>query len=467
MTNRTLILIAICLLSFIQWGGSQNGAATFNDGKGAIEVENVGALFNHRTEMTLSAWVFPMEQETFNGILGVRSRCDFYLLDLNGQSIEARFSAGEDREPGPDFNPEEESLNQFTISQPAVMLNTWNHLALTYGDDELALYLNGELLETMSANGVCDVSSLSFFIGKTNSFDFEGQIDEVQFWTEKRSQQQIQTLMNTTIHNAASFPGLALYYPLDEPAGSKIVVNKGNAEGFDGVAGEGVNFTRSTAPVIAPRVSLQNVAVGKTARQSSTASSNGTAGKAIDGNTDGRSSGTSNSITQTNEELNPWWEVDLGEVYDISQINIWNRIDECCWDRLSNFYIMVSEEPITENSTINHQYMQGPQRFMIPTSFMKSWSVNARGRFVRVFIEGEQILSIAELEVMGKPAKSNPMVNIDRDLKLDLMLWTAIREYGSPPTSIIYNALNKGYTREDLLEFGISDTDLRIMGIRP
>lgn len=146
-----------------------------------------------------------------------------------------------------------------------------------------------------------------------------------------------------------------------------------------------------------------NVAKGKAARQSSNAFST-TASLAVDGNTNGKWG--SNTITHTNEENNPWWEVDLGGVYDISEIKIWNRTDACCWNRLQNFYTMVSENPISANSTTANQYTKGPLSFSGAAETSKSLKGNAKGRYVRIFIAKDKIpLSLAEVEVMGKPAQ--------------------------------------------------------------
>ena len=92
-----------------------------------------------------------------------------------------------------------------------------------------------------------------------------------------------------------------------------------------------------------------NVAVNKRASQSSLYTSNaGSPSNAVDGKTDGR--WQSGSVTHTNGqgENNPWWTVDLGEVYEISKIRIWNRTD-CCAERLDNFKILVKNQPSGES----------------------------------------------------------------------------------------------------------------------
>ena len=71
---------------------------------------------------------------------------------------------------------------------------------------------------------------------------------------------------------------------------------------------------------------------GATATQSSTYPNqvDFTASNAING----QQSGLTSDITHTNFENDPWWEVELTDSYDVTQIVIWNRKD-CCSEKLS------------------------------------------------------------------------------------------------------------------------------------
>lgn len=80
-----------------------------------------------------------------------------------------------------------------------------------------------------------------------------------------------------------------------------------------------------------------NIAPCGTATQSGI-TAGGTAARAIDGNSDGNWQAESASATA--DQLNPWWEVDLGAEYPIERITLFNRID-CCSDRLSDFTLTV------------------------------------------------------------------------------------------------------------------------------
>jgi formylglycine-generating enzyme required for sulfatase activity len=67
-----------------------------------------------------------------------------------------------------------------------------------------------------------------------------------------------------------------------------------------------------------------NVAAGRPATQSSISGGAG-AGRAVDGNTDGRFG--ADSVTHTGNGESEWWEVDLGEATELERIVIWNRTD--------------------------------------------------------------------------------------------------------------------------------------------
>ena len=66
---------------------------------------------------------------------------------------------------------------------------------------------------------------------------------------------------------------------------------------------------------------------------------NAPAGKALDGNRDGSFA----SCSCTNQERDAWWEVDLGGLFPIDSVAVWNRTD-CCPERLDHVSIQVLDE---------------------------------------------------------------------------------------------------------------------------
>ena len=67
-----------------------------------------------------------------------------------------------------------------------------------------------------------------------------------------------------------------------------------------------------------------NLALGKTAYQSSTYESKGSASHGVDGKLD-TNYNTSNGCIHTNNDNPPWWLVDLGDNYVVSTVIVVNR----------------------------------------------------------------------------------------------------------------------------------------------
>lgn len=145
-----------------------------------------------------------------------------------------------------------------------------------------------------------------------------------------------------------------------------------------------------------------NVALNKPATQTSSYET-ATASKAVDGNTDGIYN--NGSITHTILTPNNWWQVDLLESFSISDITLFNRTD-CCTERLSNFYVFVSDSDMTgrsfdslKNDSTVWQYYQAAA-----VGASESIAVPGKiGRYVRVVLAGTEYLSLAEVEVAVNP----------------------------------------------------------------
>jgi len=154
------------------------------------------------------------------------------------------------------------------------------------------------------------------------------------------------------------------------------------------------------------RIARVNLALNKTTSQSSTLN-NDTAGLGPQHGVDG----VLGSGTHTTLEANAWWQVDLGAVQPIETIEFWNRPD-CCADRLTNFYIFVSDDPFTSTNIATtlaqpgvsayHYYNQAP----LPAGAI---TVNRTGRYVRVQLAGTNYLTLMEFQVWApaSAAKTN------------------------------------------------------------
>jgi hypothetical protein len=146
-----------------------------------------------------------------------------------------------------------------------------------------------------------------------------------------------------------------------------------------------------------------NLAVGKTATESSVLSGypTATASNAVDGNTDGKF--YDGSVSHTNQETNPWWQVDLGASATVNSVVVWNRTD-CCGDRLSDYWVFISSTPFASTDTpATLQIRAGTWSSHQTTAPNPSVSILAGfiGRYVRIQLSGTNFLSLAEVQVMG------------------------------------------------------------------
>ena len=165
-----------------------------------------------------------------------------------------------------------------------------------------------------------------------------------------------------------------------------------------------------------------NLAQGKTATQSSTLGGYPTAGagSAVDGNTDGNF--PDGSVTATNLEANPWWQVDLGASTPIGSIVVWNRTD-CCGSRLNDYWVFVSDTPFlatdtpatlqSRPGTLSFHQTTAPNPFaVIPApctgAICPDVILAIQGRYVRVQLSNPNYLSLAEVQVFGPGASPPP-----------------------------------------------------------
>ena len=145
--------------------------------------------------------------------------------------------------------------------------------------------------------------------------------------------------------------------------------------------------------------SLSNLALNKSATQSSVVFG-GTAVKANDGNINGDFNLA--SVSATDFENNPWWEIDLGAVYEIESVNIWNRTDNRV-DRLSNYYVLISDVPFNSTNLNTVLNQNGVEQYYETNQAARPTVINTNrtGRYVRVQLNYTEHLTIAEVEIMG------------------------------------------------------------------
>ncbi|WP_299668845.1 Ig-like domain-containing protein [uncultured Polaribacter sp.] len=167
-------------------------------------------------------------------------------------------------------------------------------------------------------------------------------------------------------------------------------------------------FTDNSIVNVVPELG-ENLALNGTATQSTTLNNRGPE-LAIDNNTDGVYNRGSVTVAEGTLESKAWWEVDLGDEYNINIINIFNRIDNCCIQRLSDFTLFVYD------SNGNQTYSQ-----TITTTPNPDVTINASaavGQVIRIESNlTDTNLNLAEVQVFG-----DVILGIEDNSKADKLL---------------------------------------------
>uniref|UniRef100_A0A8C1LIP0 Fucolectin tachylectin-4 pentraxin-1 domain-containing protein n=1 Tax=Cyprinus carpio TaxID=7962 RepID=A0A8C1LIP0_CYPCA len=140
-----------------------------------------------------------------------------------------------------------------------------------------------------------------------------------------------------------------------------------------------------------------NLASNGSTTQSST-SGDWFAERAIDGNR-GLHEQYKGGCSSTLAETNPWWRLDLNNVYSVSRVVVTNRID-CCVEKINGAEIRIGNS-LENNGNNNPICAVIPA---IPAGESYSFSCGGmEGRYVNLIIPGDmKTLTLCEVEVFGE-----------------------------------------------------------------
>lgn len=168
----------------------------------------------------------------------------------------------------------------------------------------------------------------------------------------------------------------------------------------------GARANKTVSVHVLPEIPLANLALGKPAAQSSTAYG-GLASRAVDGNEWGDHA-RKKSVSHTALQRQPFWEVDLGKVYDLSRVVLFNRTD-LGPNKLRNAWILVSATPFESGNLEAVRSAPGTLSTFVPglLGTRREIALNQTGRYLRVQLEGDNAaLALAEVVVLGKETTS-------------------------------------------------------------
>ena len=150
------------------------------------------------------------------------------------------------------------------------------------------------------------------------------------------------------------------------------------------------------------------------------------AGICNDGNTVGTGAGGSICHTDDGATIYDWLQIDLGSTQAIAEVRIFNR-DECCEERLSNAYLIISD---TDFTTVTDGALEtslaGLNNARAVASFEHQFgavtgdetvtTAGVSGRYVRIQLsgvgnDGGNVINLAEVQVVG----GNILADVDSD----------------------------------------------------
>jgi hypothetical protein len=243
-----------------------------------------------------------------------------------------------------------------------------------------------------------------------------GYIDHLALWSDAHragSLSELYVLTSTApfvsghLAEVLAQPGVIAVYIGDQPDCPDLVPVKAKARYVRLQSAKSADVSLSIAEVrnvYPPIHAFQRMP----ARQSSTLCG-GIASRAVDGNVGG--AWGEGSVTSTAKEYQPWLEVDLGEVKHVADVRVWNRTD-VAKDRLSDFYVLASVDPIVSSSLADVLAQAGVSAEFVagqagrPTTV----SMDTQARYVRLQLTGTESLHVAELEV--NVGSKNPLLRV-------------------------------------------------------
>ncbi|NEO85305.1 MAG: LamG domain-containing protein [Spirulina sp. SIO3F2] len=183
---------------------SQNTALKFNGTNDYIEVPYTAAL--NPSEFTVSLWVrVTGGQSSYRSPLTSRddSPTRGYIFYASPSNVWEIWTGAND--------------TWYSVTGPAIALNTWTHIAATFKNGILTLYTDGQLQEQKNASYEPNTAHpLRIGAGVTENvtpnYLFPGEIAEVQIWNKALTEAEIQAKMNRT--RTGTEVNLVGYWPL-------------------------------------------------------------------------------------------------------------------------------------------------------------------------------------------------------------------------------------------------------------
>jgi methionine-rich copper-binding protein CopC len=175
-------------ISGATWVNGLSGKAlSFNGTSNWVTVADSNSL-DLTSGMTLEAWVKPSALNDFSTVI---------MKERTGDLVYSLYAADGQGNPPSSYM----SGTRSVVGLSPLTLNSWSHLAVTYDDSNLVLYVNGVLIATQNLPGGITTSTGALRIGGNSIWGefFNGLVDEVRVYSRPLTQAEILADLSTPI----------------------------------------------------------------------------------------------------------------------------------------------------------------------------------------------------------------------------------------------------------------------------
>ncbi len=292
--------------------------------------------------------------------------------------------------------------------------------------------LQSELIIDFGEVKTIEYFQIAFASGQQINYSFD--VDYLSTSTETTNSTVIWLKGNNSYSSSGETSDFETFYFTDEePITTQFIkiTNLGNS------INDNINITEiDFVEYVKTEDLVENIALYKSTDQSSTAIGSLVSAYAVDGTINGI--GLVGSVSETQSEALPWWEVFLGNEYSIGDITIWNRTDQCCSSYLENFdvYFYDLEGSLTYTTSIFGA---------INTKINVNGAGNTASR-IRIQLRDTGILSFAEVEVFEYTEDDDSSTNFNDSLDNITIEHLIAKSYGN------YNASNVSISDSGIFE---------------
>ena len=236
MVKRKLGLLAALIVASLGVSAQNNGV----DFDGVDDQINIGnTIYSNGVQtFTIECWIRPSN----TAATGTGYHAIFGYQDLNSSLAVSRnpslYMKGGNLHT--DLN-DGTTRYDFLTTNLRLLADKWVHVAWVKSGTTQTIFVNGHLLYSRSAPTNVRIYG-NYQIGKVDNY-WDGDIDEVRFWSTARTQEEIIANMNQPL--VGSETGLEAYYNLNEGTGTTTEnqATKNTANSYDGTLTNGPIWT--------------------------------------------------------------------------------------------------------------------------------------------------------------------------------------------------------------------------------